>query len=118
MTTTYLSRGDLLASARKYDRWRDGTDAIPLGATAHTQLPYTGAHMGLRVGDTDPLAKARMAFYVRTHADEFDAAIVDSIDHMREARTPADHYDWDCHKCQTAVYTESLTDACPHCLLD
>jgi hypothetical protein len=108
------TRSDLLSSARLYDRWRDGTDALLLG-TPIEHRNYTGAVRNLTAVD-DPLAMDRAVFHVRTHADDYDTTLVESIDTMREARANG-RYDWDCHKCQTAVYTETLDDACPNCLL-
>lgn len=115
MTTTHVTRSDLLSSRLFYDKHRDGPDALPTG-TPLTLQNYAGAFTCLTAGDTDPLAMDRAVFFVRAHADELDPALVESIDTMRETRA-AGRYDWDCHKCMTAVYTESLDDACPNCLL-
>lgn len=107
------TRSDLLSSARIYDRYRDGTDALLLG-TPIEHRDYTG---GTRIAlDTNDTALDRAVYTVRTQSHLFDAALVESIDTMREARANG-RWDWDCRFCESAVYTESLDDACPNCLL-
>jgi hypothetical protein len=108
------TRAELLDSSPRYDRMRDGEHALPMG-TAHTQVPYTGKirHIGLA-----DLAPDRAMFWMRTQPDMFPAheVAIKTAARARRADT-LDLYDWDCHKCQTAVMTPDLSDVCPNCLL-
>lgn len=108
-----LTREALLGT-HGYDRMRDGTDALPEG-TAHTHVPYTGKHQ--RIGLAD-LAPDREMFLMRVRPDLFPGWMVTVKCKARTRKAEAlDLYDWDCHKCQTAVMTPDLSDKCPNCLL-
>lgn len=110
---THLSRADLLASAPMYDRHRDGPDALVVGTRTPTHT-YTG---GTVIGTVD-LSRERELFAMRTGtstAPEWMQAVW--IAARERVATHADKYDWDCHKCQTAVMTDTLEEPCPNCLL-
>lgn len=114
MTTTHVTRSDLLSSRLFYDKHRDGPDALPTG-TPHTQVPYTGKVTDIRLDDSFALARA--VYVIRANPGTFEPSLVDYILDTREGRIPPGLWDWDCRYCQVAVMTEIGDTACPHCLL-
>lgn len=95
---------------RYLDRLQDGPDALPLGS-AHTQIPRkTKDSIGVGIP-----AEHEM-FRVRTRPELYPDWMVAQIHTHRAAlATRADMYDWDCHACQSSVFTHGVTDPCPRC---
>ena len=115
-----LSREALL-DTRGYGNMRDGehpvlgNEALPEG-TPHAFIPYTGQHRNIAA--TPEMAPDREMFYLRTRPQDFPAYVVAVKTNARTRKAEVlDLYDWDCHKCQTAVMTPDLSDVCPNCLL-
>lgn len=95
---------------RHLDRLQDGSDALPRGS-AHPAIPYTG---GRPIGVGIP-AEHEM-FRVRTRPELYPDWMVAQIhEHRAALAARADMFDWDCHACQSSVFTHGITDPCPRC---
>lgn len=92
-----------------------GEDALPRG-TAHTQIPYTGAHKNLVIG----IPPEHELYRVRTRPELYPEWLVEAVHTHRAALVERVNmlqsaYDWDCTACRSAVITPEITDPCPRC---
>lgn len=97
------------------DMWNNGRAVLP------TEYVYTepkpGA-TGVRVfqGATD-MVRDRHTYLLRTaDPDMYEPAERDTfLEGRLQESLRRDQYDWDCHRCRMAVFTDTITAPCPYC---
>jgi hypothetical protein len=95
------------------DKLEDGPDALTVRHTpAPGPRPYTGRQRNVSLG----IPPEHELFRIRTRPELYPDWLVQQV-HTHRAALAArvDMFDWDCHACESAVFTHGITDACPRC---